>query len=114
MKFLCLGYGDEKDWAALTTSEQDELLAQDEVSRNRGDIVAALEPKAITVRAWDGKPATADGAFVNSNLPLAGFGIIEADDMNEAILLVAKTPCARARGVVELRPIAAINLRPSG
>lgn len=31
MKYLCLAYGAEKDWHALTKSEQDPLLAQDEV-----------------------------------------------------------------------------------
>ncbi len=30
MKFLCLAYGDEKDWNALTKKQQDELLEQDE------------------------------------------------------------------------------------
>jgi hypothetical protein len=27
MKYLCLAYGDEKDWKVLTKSEQDALLA---------------------------------------------------------------------------------------
>ena len=35
-----LAYWDEKDWNALTRSEQDALLAQDEVLRRRGDLVA--------------------------------------------------------------------------
>jgi len=110
MKFLCLAYGDEKDWNALSKSEHNELLAQDDVLRRRGDIVAAVEPTATTVRAWDGIPATTDAPFAASDLPLAGFAIIEAADLNEAIQLVAQTPCARAKGVVELRPIAAINI----
>ena len=98
-----------KDWNALSKSEQDELLAQDEVLRKRGDIVAAVEPTATMVRAWDGLAVTAHGPFAASGLPLAGFGIIEAEDLKEAIELVAGTPCARAKGVVELRPIAAIK-----
>jgi hypothetical protein len=110
MKFLCLAYGDEKDWKALTKSEQDELLAQHEMLRRRGDIVAAVEPTATTVRAWGGSPITAHRSFAASSVPLAGFGIIEAADLNEAIQLVVQTPCARAKGVVELRPIAAINI----
>jgi hypothetical protein len=110
MKYLCLAYGDEQDWKALTKSEQDELLAQDEVLRRRGDLVAAVQPTATTVRAWDGTPATTDGAFADSRLPLAGFSIIEAADLNEAVGLVARTPCARAKGAVEVRPIAVINI----
>jgi hypothetical protein len=109
MKFLCLAYGDEKDWQALSKSEQEALLVQDEVLRRRGDLVAALEPTVTTVRAWDGTPETENRAFSDLRLPLAGFGIIEAADLNEAIQLVAQTPCARARGAVELRPIMAMN-----
>jgi hypothetical protein len=61
------------------------------------------------VRAWDGKPATTDGAFANSKVPLAGFSIIEAADIDEAARLVAGTPCARAKGAIEIRPILMIN-----
>lgn len=109
MKYLCLAYGSEKDWNKLTSSEQNALLAQDEVLRQRGDLVSAVEPKAITVRAWDGTPTTTEGGFANATLPLAGFGIIEAEDLNEAIQLVANTPCARAKGAIEIRAITAIN-----
>jgi hypothetical protein len=109
MKYLCLAYGDANDWKALTKDEQDELLAQDDVLRQRGDLVAAVETTATIVRAWDGRPTTSDGSFASSRIPLAGFSIIEADDEDEVIELVADTPCARAGGVVEVRPIAEIN-----
>jgi hypothetical protein len=109
MKYLCLAYGSEKDWKALTKSEQDALLAKDEVLRQRGDFLAAVEPAATTVRAWDGTPTTTDGPFAHSPVPLAGFCIIEAADLNEAVQLVAQTPCARAKGAVEVRPIAESN-----
>jgi hypothetical protein len=109
MKFLCLAYGDEKDWNVLGKTEQEALLAQDEVLRQRGDTVAAVHPSAITVRAWDGTPVITEAPFAESRAALAGFSIIEAADLNEAIQLVANTPCARARGAVEIRPIAAIN-----
>lgn len=110
MKFLCLAFGTEEDWKKLSRSEQDALLAQDEMLRARGDVVAALRPTAMTVRAWYGDPVTSNGAFSNAPLPLVGFGIVEAGDIDEAVRLVANTPCARAKGFVEVRPIAAINL----
>ena len=109
MKFLCLAYGSENDWNALTKSEQDALLAQDEVLRKKGNLVAAVQPAATTVRAWDGTPVTTEGPFANSRAPLAGFSIIEAADLNEVIQLVAQTPCARAKGAIEVRPIAVMN-----
>lgn len=109
MKYLCLAYGDANDWNQLTKAEQDELLKQDEVLRQRGDLVAAVDQSATTVRAWDGVPRTSDGGFAESRVPLAGFAIIDAPDLERAIELVADTPCARAKGAVELRPIDQIN-----
>lgn len=42
---------------------------------------------------------------MSSPLPLAGFAIIEAADLTEAINMVAQTPCAVAHGVVEVWPL---------
>ena len=109
MKYLCLAYGDEKDWKELSKAEQDELLKQDDVLRQRGDLVAAVDQSATTVRAWDGVPEATQGGFAESRVPLAGFAIIDAPDLERAIELVADTPCARAKGAVELRPIDQIN-----
>jgi hypothetical protein len=109
MKYLCLAYGSEQDWKALTRSEQDALLAQDDVLRKRGDLVAAVEPQIATVRTWDETPITTDASFADLKLPLAGFSVIEAADLDEVVQLVAQTPCARAKGAIEIRPITAIN-----
>jgi hypothetical protein len=111
MKYLCLAYGNERDWERLDKKQQDELLAQDEALRQRGDIVAAVATTATTVRAWDGTPTTTSETFAHTKAPLAGFSIIEARDLEEAVRLVADTPCARAKGAVELRPIDQINDR---
>jgi hypothetical protein len=104
MRFLCLAYGDGKDWEALSKEERDAASAADEVLRNRGDLLAVVE-SATTVRAWDGEPALTHAPFAIGDAPLVGFSLIEAEDLDEAIRLVADTPCARARGAVEVRPI---------
>jgi hypothetical protein len=109
MKYLCLAYGAEKDWVALSRSEQDGLLAQDDVLRKRGAFMAAVKTSVTSVRAWDGTPTTIDGALARSSAPLAGFSVIEAADVDEVVRLVANTPCARARGWIEIRPILAMN-----
>jgi hypothetical protein len=109
MKYLCLAYGAEKDWKALTKSEQDALLAQDEIVRKHGALMAAVEPAVITVRAWDGKPTVTNNGVAELPVPLAGFSVIEAADIDEVIKLVAATPCARAKGFIEIRPIMFIN-----
>jgi hypothetical protein len=104
MKYLCLAYGSESDWKALSKREQDALLAQDEALRRRGDLVAPVED-ATTVRVVDGKVAATPGAFARSTMPLAGFSLIEARNLTEAVELVSKTPCARAKGAVEVWPV---------
>ncbi|MEO5925684.1 MAG: nuclear transport factor 2 family protein [Bryobacteraceae bacterium] len=109
MKFLCLAYGDGKDWEVLSKEEQDALLAQDAVLRRRGDLVASVEQKATTLTAWDGNPSTSNGSFTTSRAPLAGFGIIDAADLDEVLKLVTHTPCARAKGAIEVRPISGMN-----
>jgi len=104
MKYLCLAHGDEKDWKALSKNEQDALLAQDEVLRKRGDIVAPVH-QATTVRVVDGTVSTTPGSFAEARVPLAGFSLIEARNLNEVVELVSKTPCARAKGAIEVWPI---------
>ena len=111
MKFLILAYGFEKDWKALSKSQQDDLLAQDDLLRARGAIIDAVAPPT-TVRAWDGTPRSTAGPFARGEAPLAGFGLIDARDLDEAIELVAKTPCAVAGGAVEVWPL--LDLRKQG
>jgi len=48
---------------------------------------------------------TAEGPFLPSDLPLAGFAVIEAADLEEAVGLAAGSPCAMAQGVVEVWPL---------
>ncbi len=109
MKYLCLAYGAEDDWNALTSQEQVGLLAQDEVLRRKGVLMAAVQTTVTTVTTGDGKPTASGGVFASSRVPLAGFSIIEAADINEVIRMVSGTPCARAKGAIEIRPISSIN-----
>lgn len=104
MKFIGLAYGRGDDWEALSESEQEAMLAHDKVLVDRGDFVAPVKPEVITVRAWDGTPTTTDEPYAKADLPLAGFSIIEADSVEQVIDLVAGTPCARAKGYIEIRP----------
>jgi hypothetical protein len=109
MKFLCLAYGDEKDWIVLSKEQQREMLAQDEALRKMGTLMAAVEKDVTKVRAWNGNLEVTKGAFAQASAPLAGFSIIEAANVDEVARLVAGTPCARAKGWIEIRPILAIN-----
>jgi len=104
MKFLCLAYGDEEAWNSLSKAEHQQLLAQDAVIRERGNLVAAVRPEVTTVRNWDKQLEVTTVPYAQHRLPLAGFSVIEAENVREVIDLVAGTPCARARGYIEIRP----------
>jgi hypothetical protein len=60
------------------------------------------------VRLRNGKVSITDGPFAETKEQLAGFYMIEARDLNEAIQVAAKIPPARV-GCVEVRPIRPIR-----
>jgi hypothetical protein len=105
MKFLCLAYGDEEGWNTLSDKEKGEVLAQDAVIRDRGNLMSAVRPKVTSVKNWDGNLEVTDEPYAQHKLPLAGFSVIEAKSLDEVIQLVSNTPCARARGVIDIRPL---------
>lgn len=104
MKYLCLAYGDEDGWNSLSEEEQKEVLAQDEVIRERGSLMSAVQTKVTTVKNWDRNLEVTEEASAQPPLPLAGFSVIEAESVDEVVELVKNTPCARARGFIEIRP----------
>jgi hypothetical protein len=105
MKYLCLVYGEEKDIGAMT---DDECMAYDNGLRDAGGWVAseALQPArtARVVRVRDGKVSVRDGPFAETKELLAGFYLIDAADLNEAVHLASQIPPARV-GTIEVRPV---------
>lgn len=105
MKYLCLVYGEEKDIAAMT---DDCCLAYDQSLRASGRCLAseALQPvrSAKSVRVRNGKLTVRDGPFTETKECLAGFYLIDAADMEEAVQMAAKIPPAQV-GTVEVRPV---------
>ena len=109
MKFLCLAYGAEKDWNSLSKSEQSTLLAHDSALREEGALMGVVDTHVTTVRAWDGSPDTTQQPVAELKIPFAGFSIIDADSLEAVIEMVARTPCARAKGAIEIRTIKILN-----
>ena len=105
LKYLCLVYGEEKKIGAMT---DDDCMAYDQALRRGGRCLAseALQPvrTATTVRVRKGKVAIRDGPFTETKECLAGFYLIEAADLNEAIQVASQMPPARV-GSIEIRPV---------
>src|SRR5262245_41314161 len=59
---------------------------------------------AMLVRVRNGKLATTDGPYMETKERMAGFVLIEARDMNEAIRLASGIPLAEL-GTIEVRPV---------
>ena len=105
MKYLCLVYL-EKD--KLHAVPDRECQACGDGFRKNGLLIAAeaLEPvdTATTVRVRNGRMSITDGPFAETKEQLAGFYLIEARDLNDAIQQAAKIPPAR-EGSIEVRPV---------
>jgi hypothetical protein len=112
MKYLCLVYFDEQAMAAMPKAEWDalnqECIACGDGLRDSGHYLGgeALQPtaSATTLRVRNGKVSTTDGPFAETKEQLAGFYLLDARDLNEAIQLAGKIPPARY-GSIEIRPI---------
>jgi hypothetical protein len=68
-----------------------------------GDRLRPVED-ATTVRVRSGELLVTDGPFTESREWIAGFDVLECDDLDEAIEIASKHPMARA-GRLELRPL---------
>ena len=113
MKYLLLVYGEE---AKMQEVDDLSCLAFDQSVRESGHCVAseALQPvaTATTVRVRNGKVAVTDGPFAETKECLAGFYMVEARDLNEAIQIASRIPPAKV-GSVEVRPIRPIREQPN-
>ena len=109
MKYLCLVYLEDQKLHAVPDRE---CKACGDAFRERGVLVAAeaLQPvdTATTVRVRNGKVTITDGPFAETKEQLAGFYLIDARDLNDAIQVAAKIPPAR-EGSVEVRPVRELN-----
>jgi hypothetical protein len=111
MRYLCLIYLDEQQLAAMPEPQMSQLNAQ-HLEFNDGLLTSgqfieaeALEPAGATtcVRVRQGKTNVIDGPYAETKEQVAGFYLIEARDLNEAILIAARIPSAPL-GTIELRP----------
>lgn len=113
MKYVCLGYYNEKEWDGASESEQnafvDECLTYDDTLRKNSHFIGgeALQPagNATTLRLESGKVTITDGPYAESKEQIGGILLLEARDLDEAIRLMSNHPGIKA-GPWEIRPAA--------
>jgi hypothetical protein len=102
---VTIGYGDQEGYERTDAAVRDAAHAHDARLHEAGAVIG-IAGSPVQVRNHDGAGTTAEsGSFMSSTLPVAGFAIIEAATLEDAVQLVSRTPCAVAHGVVEVWPL---------
>ncbi|RPJ58068.1 MAG: YciI family protein [Acidobacteria bacterium] len=118
MKYVCIGYYDEKKWGAKSESERNAVMDQcftydDEVLKKNGHFVGGegLESarNAATLRWKNGKVTVTDGPYAETKEQIGGILVLEARDLEQAIELMSKHPGVK-EGPFEIRP--AVDMTP--
>lgn len=111
MKYVALVYYQESIINAMTEQEwhdlNQECVAGVEKLTERGNFLTGQPLESVetatTVRVRDDDVLVTDGPFAETKEQLAGFYLLEARDLNEALQLASRIPPARF-GSIEVRP----------
>jgi hypothetical protein len=103
--FLTVGYGDQGGYDATAPPVRDAAHQHDAWLIERGSVMGRAGAPIQVRNHGAAGVETAEGPFLRADLPVAGFALIEAADVDEAISLVARSPCAVANGVIEIWPL---------
>ncbi len=110
MKFLLLIHYDEEAWEARDDHEpllaECARLVEDVAERGQYVAAARLHPTstATSVRVRGGRRLVTDGPFAETREQLAGYLLVDAGNLDDAIAIAGKLPPARW-GTIEVRPI---------
>ena len=116
MKFMLLVYTDPTLLDEMSPVEFDHSMKRcldhaDDL-RQEGQLLDSqmLEPPATarSVRRRGGKTTAVDGPFAEAKEVLAGFNLIEADSIEEAVRMAEEFPWI-GTGCIEVRPVRDIN-----
>lgn len=100
--FITIGYGNQAGYDKTDPTVRDRAHAHDKQLAKDGARIWRAGP-SVQVRNPEGRDVQREyGTFMSSELPVAGFMLTEANNLDHAIDLVADTPCAVAYGVVEV------------
>ncbi len=112
MQYLLMIYVDEAEAATIPPEAITQMMpayaAYNKAMADAGVIRGGerLKPSSTgtTIRVRDGQTSVLDGPYADSKEQLGGYYLIEARDMDEAIMWAARCPGA-SHGTVEVRPI---------
>jgi hypothetical protein len=111
MRFLCLVHFEPSTMETMSLTAQQDIdrrsMAYDRELEERGHYVTSQAVQggdsAVLVRVRSGKVSTTDGPYIETKEQMAGFVLIEARDLTEAVQIAAGIPLAEL-GTIEVRP----------
>jgi hypothetical protein len=114
MKYLCLVYLDQEHWSACP----DHVCASYAQKLSDSRRLIAGEPlhpvdTATTVRVRNGQVQLYDGPFAETKELVAGFYLVDAKDLNEAIQIASGIPPAK-HGSIEVRRVRQLDVGNAG
>jgi hypothetical protein len=112
MKFMLLVYMNPGAFDALPEDERTALRADfDELDRELKDSGEFIGGRALAdpatskvVRVRDGVPATTDGPFAESKEQLAGYYVLDVENIDRAVEIAVRDPASRL-WAIEVRPV---------
>ena len=109
MKYLCLVYLDAEHWNACSDQVCMDYVRELQTSQHLigGEPLHATHT-ATTVRVRGAQVTLYDGPFAETKEALAGFYLVEAKDLNEAIRIASGIPPAQY-GSIEVRPVRSLD-----
>jgi hypothetical protein len=113
MKYICFGYYDKGKFDGMTEAERnamfDRCLEYDDHLRANGHWAGgeALQAETAVTLSWkNGKAEPTDGPYAETKEQLGGILILEAQDLNQAVQLMAQHPAVKYGNIFEIRPTA--------
>ena len=112
MKYLLLIYHEETQWSQLNDAERQEFYIgyrslREQLQESKQFIDGSqLQPtaNATSVRIRGAEALVTDGPFAETKEQLAGYFLVEAKDLDEAIAIAKKIPSAKM-GTIEVRAL---------
>jgi hypothetical protein len=104
-KFITIGYGDRAGYERTDPGVRNAAHEHDARLRAEGVLMGVAGNPVLVQNHEAAGVHTHAGPYMRSDLPVAGFAIIDAATLQEAVELAAQSPCAVAHGVVEVWPL---------
>src|SRR5690606_3852752 len=118
VKYLCIAFQDPEKLDAYTDAEFGQIIERVQLYleelNEHGNLIDASRlqgpSSGAVIRVRGGQMSITDGPFIETREQIAGYYLIEANDLNDAIRIAARSPSAHL-GVVEVRPLKELGPR---